>query len=768
MRSKSFFIRLLALFIVFFITPIILISSTLSFAVSSSFKDEVSEASLNELSVIKNTVEIALNGVVESALMVSVNKELNRLVNMNYETSIRDSDSIFIIKGITDELSNLEKLNDRIHSIYLYNEEAETVHSSFQRYSKASEFDDMEWLSAYKSNHDQSWIRTRDITSTRERAEFTISKYTKVITFVTKLSPYTTKLKGSVVINIYEDRLYKLMSNKVEDNKKNILVLDDEGYVISSDKKDLIGKNLSNEGYIEKAYEEKQDHGYYIVDIDGESNLITFSKSDLNGWTYISLSNLNESMTRVRTLGIYMFILSFILILLGSALAYLVSQRLYSPVRQMIENIQAHKGINIDESKDEMAYVSNAINEVLTETDELRDLIEKRNRNSRNNTIKSLLNGNVNSSVDMKSLGISFDKDGFLCVLVAIDKYGSFSMKNEHEQQIYLKSVVLKVFEEMFGSEWKAVGALMEKGEIGVIINLNSDEDAKEYEEVINKVELFISTIANTMDFTVSASIGEVYKSIDQVDKSFLEATEALKYRLQYGDTCVIVYRKVMDEINRTYYYPDKKEIHLINYLKAGQRQELLNTIEAYTAEVKEMKLSYDNTIQIFNQLLGNIIKFLISIGVKPNEVFGGNTTLYKHLSGLETIEDIRLWLNNTFICIMEYLQANKDNDMNYIDKAKEYINENYKYDFDVNSVVEYVGISYTHLRRVFAEELGMSINSYINQLRIEDAKRLLKGTDKSIDEIASIVGYHNNQSLNRFFKKMEGITPGAYRKIEG
>ena len=49
-----------------------------------------------------------------------------------------------------------------------------------------------------------------------------------------------------------------------------------------------------------------------------------------------------------------------------------------------------------------------------------------------------------------------------------------------------------------------------------------------------------------------------------------------------------------------------------------------------------------------------------------------------------------------------------------------------------------------------------------------EEAKKLLTTTGLSISAIAEKVGYHNVQSINRFFKKYEGITPGEMRNITG
>ena len=52
----------------------------------------------------------------------------------------------------------------------------------------------------------------------------------------------------------------------------------------------------------------------------------------------------------------------------------------------------------------------------------------------------------------------------------------------------------------------------------------------------------------------------------------------------------------------------------------------------------------------------------------------------------------------------------------------------------------------------------------YIQKLRIEQVKELLRDTDLSIMQIAYEVGYNHNSSLTRLFKLHENITPANYR----
>ena len=69
------------------------------------------------------------------------------------------------------------------------------------------------------------------------------------------------------------------------------------------------------------------------------------------------------------------------------------------------------------------------------------------------------------------------------------------------------------------------------------------------------------------------------------------------------------------------------------------------------------------------------------------------------------------------------------------------------------------------YLTRIFREQFGVSINAYLLSLRITHAKQLLRFTDFSIEKIGIQCGMKDANYFSRMFKKVEGISPGEYRR---
>lgn len=102
-----------------------------------------------------------------------------------------------------------------------------------------------------------------------------------------------------------------------------------------------------------------------------------------------------------------------------------------------------------------------------------------------------------------------------------------------------------------------------------------------------------------------------------------------------------------------------------------------------------------------------------------------------------------------------------------YVRIAKETIHNNYwKASLTVSDIVSIVKIERSYLFRLFKEEMGMSVLSYLTAYRVERACELLKTTQLSIKTIAFSVGYKDQMYFAKVFKKATSYTPTEYMML--
>ncbi|MFH5835506.1 response regulator [Proteiniclasticum sp. C24MP] len=102
-------------------------------------------------------------------------------------------------------------------------------------------------------------------------------------------------------------------------------------------------------------------------------------------------------------------------------------------------------------------------------------------------------------------------------------------------------------------------------------------------------------------------------------------------------------------------------------------------------------------------------------------------------------------------------------NNVTLVKDAKSYIHGHFREKLTLSDVAEAVGISYGHLSKCFKQVEGNSFNSYLMEVRIEEAKRLMREENLPISEIAYEVGIGDPNYFSKCFKKQTGLSPKEY-----
>ena len=105
-----------------------------------------------------------------------------------------------------------------------------------------------------------------------------------------------------------------------------------------------------------------------------------------------------------------------------------------------------------------------------------------------------------------------------------------------------------------------------------------------------------------------------------------------------------------------------------------------------------------------------------------------------------------------------------EENTNNYINKAIEFIQNNYHNPIKVSDIANYVCLNRSYLSTVFQNNLNMSPQKFLMEFRITKAATLLYDTDLPITNIAYSCGYSDPLAFSKAFKKIKGVSPKEYR----
>lgn len=97
--------------------------------------------------------------------------------------------------------------------------------------------------------------------------------------------------------------------------------------------------------------------------------------------------------------------------------------------------------------------------------------------------------------------------------------------------------------------------------------------------------------------------------------------------------------------------------------------------------------------------------------------------------------------------------------------EVRTYLDEHYTEKFSLDELSEHFFVSKYHLSREFKNYFGITLNHYVIAKRITLAKKLLRFSDLTIEEISVKCGFYDTSYLNKQFRKSEGISTSDFRK---
>jgi AraC-like DNA-binding protein len=141
---------------------------------------------------------------------------------------------------------------------------------------------------------------------------------------------------------------------------------------------------------------------------------------------------------------------------------------------------------------------------------------------------------------------------------------------------------------------------------------------------------------------------------------------------------------------------------------------------------------------------------------VSIHKMRGSNIT-----NDLGMTSSLYMFFNHLITCIGN---AHQGVHRSPLEQALRYINGHYSETINIQLICEQIGISRSHLYRLFMQELGVSPIDYLTEKRIAEACRLFRFHDISVNEAAYSVGFSDPLYFSRVFKKLRQISPGEFR----
>ncbi len=653
-------------------------------------------------------------------------------------------------------ISNLINLLDTmlspmINSIYIYDVErravAATNPSGFN--SNLSTFADKAWV----ENIVEEFDKQTKLIKIREGKESFASANEKWITIFRPIHN-NGEIRGIVVINanwnqvfnqIFPDTISKLERTRfIYDANANLL------YQINP-KQDL--PSLSN------TIQTIENNSYIEFLHNDQKYLLNKVSSDLTGWSFVSMLSIDEALKNLKTIQKVIFTLSLISILIGCSAIFYFNFTSLKPIKRIKKLVSQYDNQNMPM---DLSYLEQFTGRMLRDYSSLTDRIKRSNIELREKFVEDIIMGRLNSREIKYKWSQMFDQwtEAPISVLIlSIDKYHDWAEKYSETDRELLKFALRNIAEEYLSTRILNVSIELEKDNLIFLVQpktiISQDEAYLHYKgllQVINK----------HLDLSISGGVSNLCMDYVKLQDAYSEAETAVTYRFYRGYQSILLYSGI-NRANTIKAIYEKWLQDLILYIEDGNTELSMQLLKKLPEIIIRHKPNPKSIIIYFNDLM-------VLIAEKAKEVGREQDLIDKyHDYKLNTLDmqDIIALMEQAHLLLNHKNENRQDTkDITNINIILQYMQENYAKSIGVQDVAEAVGFGVSSVSQLFKQEMNATIYEYLTRLRIEKAEELLHKSEKKIADVAALVGYQNENSFRRSFRKLKGITPGEYREL--
>ena len=164
-------------------------------------------------------------------------------------------------------------------------------------------------------------------------------------------------------------------------------------------------------------------------------------------------------------------------------------------------------------------------------------------------------------------------------------------------------------------------------------------------------------------------------------------------------------------------------------------------------------------------ELLVMLSRIAIKVGANIQQMLTANDSFLCRLNTMKSVEELSVWLTGVLRYYIDYTfdyHSTKHSDIIY--KCIEFIKQNYSRKITLDDLSVHVSLSRSYLSKLFKDEIGCSLFSYINHVRIERSKQLLLNDSLALVDIAGLCGFEDQSYFTKVFKKETGVSPKRFR----
>ncbi|MEI8093312.1 MAG: helix-turn-helix transcriptional regulator [Spirochaetales bacterium] len=456
-------------------------------------------------------------------------------------------------------------------------------------------------------------------------------------------------------------------------------------------------------------------------------------------------------------------------LVLGTGLIIFLLRRNYGPVSRLLETLPAGKDGTWEKDGDEFSYIGKAVFQV-------QDRFERNKEPLRQNLASRLLRGRRETGISLEdslsALDLAFATQEFVVYLVQVIH------PEDPEQEIS------HLFHRQLAVSLEALGLVLrgsDENPLVFLINLHalaSEQTLHNLQEAVVACGQALREQHGQPELMYASAFSSVVHEVAAIPTAWRQAKTALEYRFVVGGALPFAWDDLkLEKPAALYHYDQERETKLMTVVKAGDAEaaaDILSEIFAENSQPGTQILSPLAAQCLVWDLVATLMKALAEIS-EGDESF---TRLFEPVSSLAQSTQWDLVRQGMQNIVRDACQHARELNSHHVAQLKTTANRQFIQQvcaylqaqfrdpsLNLTKIADAHSLTPAYLSRLFRENTEEGIFDFLNRIRIENAKTLLRTGNGNLQEVGLASGYVDVKTFIRSFRRFTGVTPGKYRE---
>ena len=341
-------------------------------------------------------------------------------------------------------------------------------------------------------------------------------------------------------------------------------------------------------------------------------------------------------------------------------------------------------------------------------------------------------------------------------IVFSIKNYAQVSNRYTNDNVTLLPNSITNILSELLAKEKEAEFTNIDRNLFALVIsNSRSKSEQATLSNVNELIQLIRSSLKRFVNIDTIFGISDVFGSFGEMNMAFEQAQLALTQKFYHPELFIFHYKddnnigeQALEQV--TVYIKEMK-----TGLRENNREQFMTNLVAWEQFVQEKEcMSEQDVHKIYDFIL-----FMMENGEEYNEY----RNKAEQIEDFQTLIDVyrpffdEKWNKGSLAQRKKYSQI--------VRNILGYVEENYTQDISLKVLSNHFHVSSNYISRIFSQEVGRGLFDYMNEIRIEKAKDMLKDYQYKIYEIAEMVGFNSHVHFAIVFNKYVGMSPKEFRK---